>query len=143
LVQGDHTGLQSIKSTMGRKLMSICEDTSRIWWLKDSGTILGWGSASLYLGSRVSQVLKVNNRGSAEGLSMAMVSTAIMANLTYGVSILMRLYSWQDFRGKAPWLIGSLGTVTLDITLLVQAHYLAYHSKMRKDKMNEYTPLLV
>lgn len=42
LVQGDHTGLQSIKSTMGRKLMSICEDTSRIWWLKDSGTILGY-----------------------------------------------------------------------------------------------------
>lgn len=26
----------------------------------------------------------------------------------------------QDFLGKAPWLIGSLGTVTLDITLLVQ-----------------------
>ena len=42
LAQGNHTSLRSIKSVMGRKLMSICEDTSRIWWLKDSGTILGY-----------------------------------------------------------------------------------------------------
>lgn len=42
LVQGNYDGVESIKSIMGRKLMSICEDTSRIWWLKDSGTILGY-----------------------------------------------------------------------------------------------------
>lgn len=155
--------------------------SQKICFLINFLILCSWGSASLYLGSRVSQVLKVNNRGSAEGLSMAMVSTAILANSTYGVSVLMRLYSWfvlsfyalvwppssefvptwisylleiytrqfdpgvifihflcvtwcwwsssnciilchdrQDFLGKAPWLIGSLGTVTLDITLLVQ-----------------------
>lgn len=53
-----------------------------------------WASASLYLGSRISQVIKNNERGSTEGLSLAMVFCAISANLTYGTSIFMRLYSW-------------------------------------------------
>jgi hypothetical protein len=28
----------------------------------------------------------------------------------------------QDFAGKAPWLLGSLGTVSLDFALLIQVH---------------------
>lgn len=53
-----------------------------------------WSSASLYVGSRISQVVKNNDRGSVEGLSLAMIFCAIAANFTYGMSICMRLYSW-------------------------------------------------
>jgi hypothetical protein len=66
---------------------------------------------------------------------MAMVTCAIMANLTYGTAIMMRTYSWQDFAGKAPWLLGSLGTVSLDIALLIQVHD-------NTNSPNSYTPFL-
>lgn len=133
--------LSSAAGVAGRKLMTICGNNPRLWWLKGSGTALGWGSSVLYLGSRVSQLVKNNQRGSAEGLSMAMVTCAIMANLTYGTAIMMRTYSWQDFAAKAPWLLGSVGTVSLDFALLIQAHCLTRYSKAKE--INEYTPLLV
>eukprot|EP01018_Ginkgo_biloba_P007261 Gb_17574 [translate_table: standard] len=91
------------------------------------GLILGWASSGLYLSSRVSQLLKNRSRKSAEGLSLGMIACAAMANLTYGFSILMRITSWGDFFGKAPWLLGSLGTVSLDLAIFIQAHYLSYH----------------
>jgi hypothetical protein len=97
----------------------------------------------MYVGSRISQVVKNNDRGSVEGFSLAMIFCAIAANFMYGMSISMRLYSWQEFISKAPWLMGSLGTVCLDIIILLQAHYLAHYAQSRKDKLSEYTPLLV
>lgn len=142
---GVRSGNQSAISTMGlavgRKLLTICNDP-RTLWIKDIGTAIGWASASLYLGSRISQVVKNNERSSAEGLSLAMVFCAIAANFTYGISIFMRLYSWQELIAKAPWLVGSLGTVSLDIIILLQSHYLAHYAQSRKDKLSEYTPLL-
>jgi hypothetical protein len=48
-------------------------------------------------------VVKNNERGSAEGLSLAMVFCAISANLTYGTSIFMRLYSWYVCCHPAPY----------------------------------------
>lgn len=137
----NQSAISAMGLSLGRKLLTICKDP-RTPWIRDTGTIIGWASASLYIGSRISQVVKNNERGSAEGLSLAMVFCAISANLTYGTSIFMRLYSWQEFIAKAPWLVGSLGTVSLDIILLLQAHYLAYYAQSRKDKLSEYTPLL-
>ncbi|KAG0623582.1 hypothetical protein M758_3G185100 [Ceratodon purpureus] len=137
----NQSAISAMGVSVGRKLLTICKDP-RTPWIRDIGTTIGWASASLYLGSRISQVVKNNERGSAEGLSLAMVFCAISANLTYGASIFMRLYSWQEFVAKAPWLVGSLGTVSLDIILLLQAHYLAYYAQSRKDKVSEYTPLL-
>ncbi|XP_024361964.1 uncharacterized protein [Physcomitrium patens] len=142
LGSGNQSAVSVVGSSIGRKLLIICNDP-RALWIKDSGTVIGWASASLYLGSRISQVVKNLDRGSAEGLSLAMVSCAILANLTYGISIVMRLNSWLGFFAKAPWLVGSLGTVSLDFFLLLQAHYLVYQSQSRKDKLSEYTPLLI
>lgn len=53
-----------------------------------------WASSTLYLGSRVAQLRKNQQRQSAEGLSMGMVVCAMLANLSYGASILMRANSW-------------------------------------------------
>uniref|UniRef100_A0A0D6R0G8 PQ-loop repeat family protein / transmembrane family protein n=1 Tax=Araucaria cunninghamii TaxID=56994 RepID=A0A0D6R0G8_ARACU len=92
-------------------------------WTKDIGLLFGWASSVLYLSSRVSQVLKNSSRKSAEGLSLGMIGCAVMANLTYGVAILMLIKSWGDLFGKLPWILGSLGTVSLDLFILIQAYY--------------------
>jgi len=109
-------------------------------WTRDIGRLLGWISSVLYLSSRVSQLLKNRSRKSTEGLSLGMVGCAILGNLTYGLSILMLIKSWGDLFGKAPWLVGSLGTVSLDLTMFIQAYYFRYrHGEITMDECN---PLL-
>lgn len=104
------------------------------------GRFLGWGSSALYLGSRLSQLSKNKQRQSADGLSLGMVTCAVLANITYGTSIIMRGPSWDNLIGKAPWLLGSFGTVFLDFSIFIQAHYYSWVSK--KAEPSEYTPLL-
>eukprot|EP00252_Welwitschia_mirabilis_P026252 TRINITY_DN8528_c0_g1_i4.p1 TRINITY_DN8528_c0_g1~~TRINITY_DN8528_c0_g1_i4.p1 ORF type:complete len:416 (+),score=44.74 TRINITY_DN8528_c0_g1_i4:248-1495(+) len=58
------------------------------------GRLIGWVSSVLYLGSRISQLLKNMARKSVEGLALGMVACATMANLTYGFSILILADSW-------------------------------------------------
>lgn len=77
-----------------------------------------------YLGSRCSQIFKNFSRRSAEGLSLAMFGCAIAANITYGLGILLRTYSWHYLRASAPWILGSLGTVFLDVLIFCQVQAL-------------------
>ena len=84
------------------------------------GTVIGWTSSGFYLGSRLSQIYKNWSRHSAEGLSIAMFGCAITANICYGASILLRSYGWADILSSSPWLLGSLGTVALDVTIALQ-----------------------
>ena len=84
------------------------------------GTMIGWTSSGFYLSSRLSQIWKNWCRKSAEGLSMAMFACAIAANLSYGLGIIIRSYHWDDVVSSAPWLLGSLGTVTLDMVIFLQ-----------------------
>ena len=51
---------------------------------------------------------------------MAMFACAIAANLSYGLGIIIRSYHWEDVVSSAPWLLGSLGTVTLDMVIFLQ-----------------------
>ncbi|KAH9323672.1 hypothetical protein KI387_018311, partial [Taxus chinensis] len=92
-------------------------------WTRDIGLLFGWASSVLYLSSRVSQLLTNISRKSADGLSLGMIGCAVMANLTYGGAILMLITSWGDLFSKLPWLLGSLGTVSLDIIILMQAYF--------------------
>ena len=50
-----------------------------------------------------------------------MFACAITANILYGGGILMRTYAWADIVTSAPWLLGSLGTVFLDLVIFSQA----------------------
>ncbi len=84
------------------------------------GAAIGWASSVFYLGSRVSQIYKNFSRKSAEGLSLAMFGCAIAANVTYGLGILLRTYSWHYLRASLPWILGSLGTVALDVCIFCQ-----------------------
>ena len=92
------------------------------------GMALGWLSAACYLASRVSQLRKNAARGESggSGLAVTMFATAVLANGLYGTSVLLRLISSGgrpgDWAHAAPWLVGSLGVMMLDIVLATQAH---------------------
>lgn len=135
--------LHPASARLGRKLLVVCGYSSSTVVMHTVGTCLGWASSTLYLGSRVAQLRKNQQRQSAEGLSMGMVVCAMLANLSYGASILMRANSWDDIMSKAPWLLGSLGTVSMDITLFLQSRYFAYRLASKSAmEPNERTPLL-
>ncbi len=97
------------------------QHVSKFWFCRLLGVVLGWASSVFYLGSRVSQICKNISRRSAEGLSLAMFGCAICANITYGLGILLRTYSWHYLRASLPWILGSLGTVALDLCIFCQA----------------------
>lgn len=88
---------------------------------------LGYGvgiiSSVFYVGSRTGQMYKNYKRQSTDGLSMAMFILAVLGNLTYGFSILVRNLDGNYVLKHLPWLIGSLGVVFLDLALLLQFRY--------------------
>ncbi|KDD71797.1 hypothetical protein H632_c4382p0, partial [Helicosporidium sp. ATCC 50920] len=99
-------------------------------WARTLGGVLAYASSVLYLCSRVSQVVKNATRRSVEGLALSMFLVAICANTTYGMSILVRARDWPAVRSSLPWLIGSLGTVLLDVTILAQAAVFRRRARM-------------
>lgn len=100
-------------------------------WDIKLGVLIGWISGVIYLSSRVPQVflarysyspraprhalfschcaawqLYLNfKRRSVEGLSVGMFTMAIMGNLTYGTSLLLRPLSMVYFVSRLPWLV--------------------------------------
>lgn len=52
-----------------------------------------------------------------------MFACAITANVCYGLGILVRAYSWDVIYSSAPWILGSLGTVSLDIVIFAQVSH--------------------
>lgn len=106
-----------------------------------AGTVLGYCSSVLYLVSRLSQIWKNYSRSSAEGLAISMFLCAIAANSFYGASILIRSYTWPELRSSLPWLIGSLGTVALDLTIWAQSRWLAASAR-KHHPSDEDEPLL-
>ncbi|KAL4458041.1 hypothetical protein ABPG75_012906 [Micractinium tetrahymenae] len=109
-------------------------------WSYTAGTALGYASSLLYLLSRVSQLWKNHSRRSAEGLAISMFLCAIAANSLYGASILIRSYTWPELRSSLPWLVGSLGTVALDLAIFAQARALGSGPKHHPSDEDE--PLL-
>jgi len=98
-----------------------------------AGTVVGYLSSALYLVSRISQICKTMQRHSAEGLSSGMFIFAVAANSFYGGSVLLRSQSRQAMISSLPWIIGSLGTVALDIIIIVQSVLFA---RVGNDKPN-------
>ena len=117
------------------------------------GTFFGWISALFYLGSRIPQIIKNVNfficsyfcknltplkkyqRKTTEGLAIVMFVFAVLGNVTYASSIFLYSVEWVFLSSKLPWLIGSLGTLVFDFTILFQ--YLYY----RKKKSTKYNPV--
>ena len=100
----------------GWALTLVSEDVTYIL-----GTSFGYASSVLYLCSRVSQIHKNYSRKSAEGLALAMFMMAACANMCTGTGILLRTFTWEELKEQAPWIIGTLGTISLDMVILWQS----------------------
>ncbi|KAF9930053.1 hypothetical protein BGZ65_005515, partial [Modicella reniformis] len=88
--------------------------------------IFGWGSAVLYLGSRVPQIYKNWKLKSCEGLAMMMFVFSVLGNITYVASILIFSLDIDYLIKNMPWCIGSGGTLFFDFTIFFQ--FYAYRS---------------
>ncbi|RIA91818.1 PQ loop repeat-domain-containing protein [Glomus cerebriforme] len=87
------------------------------------GRVFAWISTILYLTSRMPQIWKNYTRKSVEGLSMFMFIFAALANLSYATSILInpKLETEPNYLLKeVPYLLGSVGTCTFDVIILIQ-----------------------
>ncbi|KAM8754625.1 lysosomal amino acid transporter 1 homolog [Acanthopagrus schlegelii] len=111
------------------------------------GFSIGSVSSVLYLFSRLPQMYTNYKRKSTEGVSYFLFALVILGNTMYGMSVLLK--NPDEGQGEKsymihhlPWLIGSLGTLALD--LLISVQFLIY----RKPKVElngthaETTPLI-
>lgn len=108
------------------------------------GQIFGYLCAALYLGSRIPQLLLNWRRRSTEGVSLLFFLFACIGNLTYVLSIFAYSPVCDDRGGRcrpgehekiyaryllvnASWLLGSLGTLFLDLAIFAQ--FIMYREK--------------
>ncbi|KAF8911005.1 PQ loop repeat-domain-containing protein [Gymnopilus junonius] len=92
------------------------------------GRIFAWLCTTLYLTSRLPQIWKNYTRKSVEGLSMYLFIFAFLGNTFYASSILSspRRFlpppeSTDYIRESIPYLLGSVGTLLFDITIVSQS----------------------
>ncbi|XP_077167779.1 lysosomal amino acid transporter 1 homolog [Paroedura picta] len=119
----------------GRMLLSIKTDDAG-WepFTKNEiiGFVIGSISSVLYLLSRVPQIYKNFKRKSTSGISYSLFALVMLGNTLYGLSVLLK----NPDRGQSeanyilhhlPWLIGSLGVLSLDVFISFQ--FLAYRQQ--------------
>lgn len=91
------------------------------------GYSLGIISCIFYMISRFPQITRNFRRGSTSGVSISMFILAICGNFLYGTSVLMSKHPDDSFaeylKMHLPWLIGSYGTMALDVTIVCQCLY--------------------
>jgi len=90
-----------------------------------AGYVVGLMSTVFYLGSRLPQIVMNFKRGKTDGVQPLTFLLAVIANFAYAFSVLMSPRmpgeSYEEFvMNHLPWLTGSLGTVALDFTILLQ-----------------------
>uniref|UniRef100_H2L3T4 Lysosomal amino acid transporter 1 homolog n=1 Tax=Oryzias latipes TaxID=8090 RepID=H2L3T4_ORYLA len=90
------------------------------------GFSIGSLSSVLYLCSRLPQMYTNFRRKSTEGVSYFLFALVILGNATYGLSVLLK--NPDQSQGERsylvhhlPWLIGSLGTLSLDLIVSFRA----------------------
>ncbi|XP_026783703.3 lysosomal amino acid transporter 1 homolog [Pangasianodon hypophthalmus] len=134
----------------GRTLLAVDELNANIIQPFNTKEIIGFtfGSVSsmLYLCSRLPQIVTNFRRKSTEGVSFFLFALVILGNVTYGLSVLVK----NPERGESeisyivhhlPWLIGSLGTLLLD--LLISVQFMMYSKASQNKEDNEETAALL
>lgn len=113
------------------------------------GFSIGSVSSVLYLFSRLPQMYTNYKRKSTEGVSYFLFALVILGNTLYGLSVLLK--NPDDGHGEKsylvhhlPWLIGSLGTLSLDLIISIQ--FLMYRKPQQDvvsdSESDEQTPLI-
>lgn len=131
-----------------RSLLSVYEGSStKAFTPKEIiGFSIGSVSSVLYLCSRLPQIYTNFKRKSTEGVSYFLFALVILGNTTYGLSVLLK--NPDDGQAESsylvhhlPWLIGSLGTLTLD--LMISLQFLMYRKAPAQPvDLDETAPLI-
>jgi len=90
------------------------------------GQSLGWLMAAIYMGGRLPQIWLNIKRGNVEGLNPLMFIFALVANVTYVASILVRTTEWDKIKANMPWLLDAIVCVALDLFIILQYIYYRY-----------------
>ncbi|KAK1363083.1 putative vacuolar amino acid transporter YPQ1 [Heracleum sosnowskyi] len=90
------------------------------------GQCLGWMMAAVYMGGRIPQIYLNIKRGSVEGLNPLMFIFALIANVAYVGSILIRSTEWDKIKANLPWLLDAVVCVGLDLFIILQYIYYRY-----------------
>ncbi|XP_008292156.1 lysosomal amino acid transporter 1 homolog [Stegastes partitus] len=145
---GEGTQQEIVSSVVrGRSLLSTSDGSSaRDFTPKEIiGFSIGSISSVLYLCSRLPQMYTNFKRKSTEGVSYFLFALVILGNTTYGLSVLLK--NPDQGQGESnylihhlPWLIGSLGTLSLDLIISVQ--FLIYRKAPLQVDSEETTPLI-
>ncbi|XP_078498619.1 lysosomal amino acid transporter 1 homolog [Lissotriton helveticus] len=124
--RGDSAAIQTPIDFKRRNLLSAGQSESESFTTNEKiGIAIGALSSLLYLLSRVPQILNNFRRKSTEGVALSLFVMAILGNLTYGLSVLVKNPEEDQAEGSymlhhLPWLIGSLGVVCLDLFIIFQ-----------------------
>ncbi|KAF9207818.1 hypothetical protein BGZ49_010483 [Haplosporangium sp. Z 27] len=92
--------------------------------------ILGWGSAVLYLGSRIPQIYKNWRLKSCEGLSILMFVFSVFGNVFYVASIFLNSIEIDYLIRNMPWWLGSGGTLLFDFTIFFQFYIYRFNTPL-------------
>ncbi|XP_068097844.1 lysosomal amino acid transporter 1 homolog [Hyperolius riggenbachi] len=109
-----------------RRLLSIDDSDAEPFSSQEiAGCVIGSVSSMFYLGSRLPQIITNFRRRSTDGLALSLFCMVILGNLTYGLSILLKNPDKGQSEGNyilhhLPWLVGSLGVMTLDLIIILQ-----------------------
>lgn len=111
------------------------------------GFCIGSLSSVLYLFSRLPQIYTNFKRKSTAGVSYFLFALVILGNTMYGLSVLLKNPDLGQGESSylihhLPWLIGSLGTLFLDLIISVQ--FLIYRNAEARLELNhdETAPLI-
>ncbi|GAB2282523.1 hypothetical protein Dimus_017064 [Dionaea muscipula] len=102
------------------------------------GQWLGWLMAAIYMGGRIPQIVLNIKRGSVEGLNPLMFIFALVANVAYVASILVRSVEWVKIKANMPWLLDAVVCVVLDFFIISQYVYYKYLRNKNSCNENEY-----
>jgi hypothetical protein len=84
------------------------------------GRVLAWTCTALYLSSRIPQIYLNYTRKTCQGLAIVMFLCALVGNVTYAASVLVKSNDPQYLLGALPYLLGTMGTVMFDVTIFCQ-----------------------
>lgn len=76
-------------------------------------------------------------RGTVEGLNPLMFMFALIGNITYVGSILVRSMEWTNLKPNLPWLVDAAVCVLLDVFIIFQfVYFYRKASKLDEDDDN-------
>lgn len=129
---GGNALAEAYKGFTGRRMLSghVTEHSAVGQWL-------GWLMAAIYMGGRIPQIVWNIKRGSVEGLNPLMFIFALIANVAYVGSILVRHTEFEEIKANMPWLLDAIVCVVLDLFIIMQYVYYKHMQKRNTRKEDQ------